>query len=178
MSGQYLFKSERLGFRAWQDADTPLLAAINADPEVMEFFPGLTDYAGTEAFIGRMQKQLVEKGFCYFAVDTLEDGAFIGFIGLSVQTFEASFTPCVDIGWRLGKKDWGNGYAAEGAKACLIYAFNALQIAKVYAVAPVVNLKSVQVMKKIGMKRVAIFTHPLLAGDERLRECVVYEIEA
>src|SRR5580698_8035695 len=98
---EYLFKSERLGFRNWQKADLPLLAEINADPEVMKFFPGIHNLAQTGSFIERMQKHLVDKGYCYYAVDKLVDGSFIGFIGLSQQTFEADFTPCIDIGWRL-----------------------------------------------------------------------------
>ena len=97
-------------------------------------------------------------------------GHFIGFIGLSEQTFEASFTPCVDIGWRLSKKEWNKGYATEGAKKCLDYAFNHLNIEKVNAMKrPKINLKSVQVMKKAGMQKISDFVHPLLIHDERLK---------
>jgi len=176
MIRKYLFKSERLGFRNWLTDDLPLLAEINADPDVMEFFPTVQNLAQAEGFMIRMQKQLADKGRCYFAVEKLEDGAFIGFIGLSEQTFEASFTPCVDIGWRLAKKEWNKGYATEGAKKCLDYAFNHLNIEKVNGIAPKVNLRSIQVMEKIGMKKVADFIHPLLNNDERLKECVLYEI--
>lgn len=173
----YIFKSERLGFRNWFSADIEQLSEINADPTVMEFFPGLPTKAQTIEFIERMQKQFVEKGFCYFAVDKLEDGEFIGFIGVSEQTFESDFTPCMDIGWRLSAKEWNKGFATEGAKKCLDYAFNQLKLEKVISICPKINLPSENVMKKIGMKKVKEFDHPKLLNDDRLRECVLYEIK-
>jgi len=176
MIREYLFKSERLGFRNWLGSDIAIMAEINADPDVMKFFPGTQSLEQTEAFIERMQLQMSKKGYCYFAVDKLMDGEFIGFVGLSEQTFEASFTPCIDIGWRLSKMEWNKGYATEGAKRCLDYAFNQLEIQKVNAMAPKINLRSIQVMEKIGMKKPTGFVHPLLVDDERLKECVLYEI--
>ncbi len=175
MSGTYLFTSARLGFRNWQQGDIAQMAAINADPDVMDFFPGVKTYEETEAFVKRMQQQLADKGYCYFAVDTLANKQFVGFIGLSEPTFESSFTPCTDIGWRLSKEAWNKGYATEGAKRCLEYAFDELNIPKIIAVAPKVNLRSEQVMKKIGMNKVTEFVHPLLIDDERLSDCVLYE---
>ncbi len=97
----YLFTSERLGFRAWQAADIDAMQEINSDARVMEFFPALQTKEQTAAFIDRMNLQLAEKGFCYFAVEVLATKAFIGFTGLSEQHYPADFTPCVDIGWRL-----------------------------------------------------------------------------
>lgn len=152
------------------------MVAINADPEVMEFFPALPDEAETLAFIERMQKHFEKKGFCYFAVDKLMNHEFIGFIGLCEKTFEADFTPCVDIGWRLARREWGRGYATEGARRCLEHAFGQLGLAKVVAIAPVPNMRSEQVMKKAGMKKTGTFKHPLLAGDKRLETCVLYEM--
>ena len=172
----YLFKSERLGFRNWSVADIVPMAEINADADVMEFFPGVQNMQQTEAFAKRMQKQMAEKGYCYFAADKLETSEFIGFIGLSEQTFEADFTPCIDIGWRLRKREWGKGLATEGARRCLSYAFNELDIGKINSMAPEINLWSVHVMEKIGMKKVTDFLHPLLVDDERLSLCVLYEI--
>jgi RimJ/RimL family protein N-acetyltransferase len=175
MSKKYLFMSERLGFRNWLDTDVELMARINADTEVMAFFPGTHTLEQTRAFIERMKKQMADKGYCYYAVDELEAGEFVGFIGLSDQTFEASFTPCVDIGWRLSKNKWNRGYATEGAFSCFAYAFSVLDLACVNAMAPNINLRSVRVMKKTGMKKVSDFIHPLLNDDERLKNCVLYE---
>jgi RimJ/RimL family protein N-acetyltransferase len=174
-SPEYLFTSERLGFRNWKPEDIDAMAAINADPEVMEFFLALRSHEETATFIAKMQTQFVEKGFCYFAVDTLENKEFIGFTGLSIPDFEADFTPCVDIGWRLKRSVWGKGFATEGAGRCLDYGFTQLGLTHVYAIAPCVNVRSEHVMKKTGMQKVKQFLHPLLEGDERLQECVLYE---
>jgi RimJ/RimL family protein N-acetyltransferase len=173
---RYLFKSDRLGFRDWLPCDIKVISEINSDPDVMEFFPNLQSMQETFEFIEKMQKQLVAEGFCYFAVDRLDTGEFIGFIGILKQSFAADFTPCIDVGWRLKRKEWNKGFATEGAKRCIEFAFQQLQIEKVNAIAPVVNVRSERVMKKIGMKKVKTFKHPKLAGNERLQECVLYEI--
>lgn len=171
---EYLFTSKRLGFRNWHDADVAVMAMINADPEVMQYFPSIKTYAETADFVKRMQKEYTDKGYCYFAVETLADKKLIGFVGISEQTFESDFTPFTDIGWRLAKSAWGNGYATEGAKQCLEYAFDVLNIYEVNAIAPVVNLPSISVMKKIGMKEIIDFEHPLLIDNIRLKKCLLY----
>jgi RimJ/RimL family protein N-acetyltransferase len=176
MHFSYLFTSERLGFRNWQETDLMAMAAINADRAAMEFFPDVKTEQETADFILRMQRQYADKGYCYFAVDILETGQFIGFIGLSEQLFEAPFTPCIDIGWRLSRASWRHGYATEGANRCLQYAFVEIGISNVKSMAPVINVRSVQVMNKAGMQKVGNFVHPLLADDERLRDCVLYEL--
>lgn len=178
MSPSYIFTSQRLGFRTWLPEDIPDLAAINADPAVMEFFPSTQSLQQTENFINRMIKQYEEKHFCYFAVERLDTKEFIGFTGLMEPTYEADFTPCVDIGWRLAQKHWGNGFATEAAKRCLEYAFAVLELDYVVATCPQVNTPSEAVMKKIGMQKIRSFQHPLLTDNERLRECLLYRINA
>ena len=153
------------------------MIAINADPKVMEFFPGIPTVDQTITFIHKMQKQFEKNGFCYFAVDKLDDGEFIGFIGLAEQTFEAEFTPCIDIGWRIKQQYWGKGYAREGAKKCFDFAFNDLKIKTIKSIAPEINLKSVHMMQKIGMRKVSTFNHPLLKDHEHLKTCVLYELK-
>jgi RimJ/RimL family protein N-acetyltransferase len=172
----YLFKSERLGFRNWLPEDTSKLALMNASKEVMEFFPSTKSLAETRIFIDRMTIQLAAKGYCYFAVDTLEDEQFIGFIGLSEQTFTADFTPCIDIGWRLDKVAWGKGYATEGARRCLKFAFEVLKLGELYSMAPSININSLKVMEKIGMTKIKTFEHPMLLDILRLKECLLYKI--
>lgn len=173
---KYIFTTNRLGFRNWKEKDLQALIEINNDPEVMEFFPGKPSETDSLHFMKRMQALYHHKGFCYFAVEQLETHEFIGFIGLSEQDFEADFTPCIDIGWRLKKSEWHKGYATEGAKACLAFAFEQLNIDKVMAIAPLLNIRSESVMKKIGMQKVKTFQHPKLQEHPALRECVLYEI--
>lgn len=171
----YLFTSERLGFRAWEASDIDAMQEINSDARVMEFFPALQTREQTAAFIDRMNLQLTERGFCYFAVEVLATKEFIGFTGLSEQHYPAEFTPCVDIGWRLKSSVWNQGFATEGAKRCLVYAFDHLNLKEVYAIAPKVNLKSERIMQKIGLQKQYEFEHPLLLNEERLKTCVLYK---
>ncbi len=173
----YLFKSERLGFRNWTAHDKIKMGRINADPKVMEYFPTSISQKQTDAFIDRMKTQFSENGYCYFAVEKLKTKEFIGFIGIAKQTFESDFTPCVDIGWRLAKTEWGKGFATEGAKKCLEYAFDKIGLQNIKSICPKVNEKSEKVMKKIGMKKIKNFNHPLLSKCTDLEECVLYEIE-
>ena len=174
----YLFSSERLGFRNWKESDIPDMAQINADPEVMEYFPSFQTLEQTEKFVARMQNEFDESGYCYFAVDLLSTKEFIGFIGVSYQTFKSIFTPCIDIGWRLSRKHWGKGLATEGARRCLEFAFVDLKLDNIKSIAPLINVKSEQVMKNIGMEKIQSFKHPLLSEHIRLEECNLYEIKA
>jgi RimJ/RimL family protein N-acetyltransferase len=175
-STKYLFQSARLGFRNWQAEDVPVMADFNADPEVMEFFPAPATLEQTAYFVVRMQQLFAERGHCFFPAFRLADDQLIGFIGLGYQDFAASFTPCADIGWRLGKAYWGQGYATEGAKRCLEYAFDELGLTNVKSIASVVNVKSIRVMEKIGMQKQLYFQHPKLVDYPRIVDCVCYEI--
>ena len=172
----YLFTSERLGFRNWQDSDLDMFSAMNADADVMEFFPETLTHESSQNLMQRLSQHFEEKTYTYFAVDTLDEGVCIGFIGLVYQTYEAPFTPCVDIGWRLTKQYWGKGYATEGAKRCLEYAFETLNLAQIYAIATVINLPSIRVMEKIGMEKAGTFIHSELVDNKRLQDCVYYVI--
>jgi RimJ/RimL family protein N-acetyltransferase len=150
---------------------------INSDEKVMEYFPTIPTTEQTTEFVKRMRKQFENKGYCYFAVDKLEDGEFIGFIGLSEQTYEANFTPCIDIGWRIRRCEWNRGFASEGAKRCLDYAMNELKLENVYSIAPKINTKSEHIMTKIGLKKQYEFEHSLLTNNDRLKTCVLYKTE-
>jgi len=176
MSTPYLFTSERLGFRNWVADNIPAMAALNADPDVMEFFPSTQTMEQTVSFVERMQKLFAERGYCYFPAFRLRDDQFIGFIGIGYQEFEASFTPWTDNGWRLAKAYWGMGYATEGAKRCLHYAFEDLGLQNIKSIASVVNVKSTKVMEKIGMQQELFFQHPKLVDYPQIVDCVCYGV--
>ncbi|MBV1887734.1 MAG: GNAT family N-acetyltransferase [Urechidicola sp.] len=171
----YTFTSSRLGFRNWEFEDIEKMHLINIDKDVMEFFPSIPTYNETEAFVLRMQQSYAKNGYCYLAVDILETKEFIGFIGLSHQTFEADFTPCIDIGWRLKKSAWGKGFATEGAKRCLEFRVDTFNLKSICSIAPVLNLKSQQVMEKIGMHKIKTFLHPEIENGHPLQKCVLYK---
>jgi len=172
----YLFCSARLGFRGWLETDMPKMAAINADPEVMAYFPAVQSLEQTAQFIARMQHMQREAGFCYFALERLDTGQLIGFTGLAKQQYPADFTPCVDIGWRLARSAWGNGFATEAARRCLDFAWQHTVLDEVLSIAPKINEASIAVMQKSGMQFRNEFIHPLLLNDRRLRNCVLYRI--
>lgn len=172
---EYSIKTERLGLRNWKASDEEPFSKMCADPEVMKHFPKALTKEETIAFIRRLQAHYEKYGYCYFAVDVLESGEFIGFIGLANQTWESVFTPCVDIGWRLKRSAWGKGYATEGAKACLKAAKDKFGIDEILAFATDTNIGSQKVMQRIGMKEIGTVQHPHIHGDPRFKHCVVYK---
>jgi RimJ/RimL family protein N-acetyltransferase len=153
------------------------MSAINSDKEVMRFFPKNPNKKETIDFINRMKKQFREKQYCYFAVDLLTNNEFIGFIGISDQILDTKFSPFTDIGWRLDKQHWNKGYATEGALCCLTYAKTKLNLKSIHAIVTVKNKNSIHVMKKIGMKKLMNFDHPLLVNYPEIKECVLFQID-
>lgn len=174
---KYLFTSPRLGFRPWFLDDLEEFAAMNADPVVMKHFPKPLNKEESVEFLNRLVKHYSTHGYCYFAVEIKERGEFIGFIGLAYQTFDSHFTPATDIGWRLKKSAWGRGYATEGAKRCLKYAFEDLQLERVISTCTLHNHASEKVMQKIGLTGMGEFDHPRLQEYPKLQRCVLYQIK-
>ena len=97
-------------------------------------------------------------------------------IGLAYQKYETDFTPAIDIGWRLKRDAWGKGYATEGAKKCLEYGFDKLDIERIISVCTVANTKSMNVMNKIGMTKMGEFKHPELLSHPTYEKHFWYEI--
>src|SRR3954453_22258624 len=131
MSTAPRLSTARLLLRPWRDEDLAPFAAMNSDPRVMEFFPKPLDRAESEAMAERIRGHFARHGFGLWAVEVPGVSAFIGFVGLSVPTFEAHFTPCVEIGWRLAAEHWGRGYATEAAGAVLEFGFRRLGLAEI-----------------------------------------------
>jgi RimJ/RimL family protein N-acetyltransferase len=174
----YIFTSCRLGFREWSTTDLDAMAEICADKEVMEHFPSTLSKDQTAEFITKRQQIFAENGFCYYAVEIIETKELIGFIGIEKQEYNARIEePFIDIGWRLKKSTWNKGYATEGAKRCLEYAFETLKIPTIYSIATEGNVKSMYMMEKIGMRRLHNFEHPLLSDFPDFQTCIAYEIE-
>lgn len=151
---------------------------MNANPRVMEFFPGPLTTEASDALFDRIQAHFDRHGFGPFAVEFIETGAFVGFIGLFVPEFDAHFTPAVEIGWRLAFDCWGKGLATEGAHAALDYGFNTLGLERIVSFTVPANLRSRRVMEKLGMTHDPRddFDHPKLAEGHALRRHVLYRI--
>ena len=173
----YLFKSDRLGFRAWKTEDVDPFVDMGEDSEVMQFFPKTISRNESIDLINRIKLKFAEVGYSLFAVDELDSCSFIGFIGFSSPTYDLGFGPLVEIGWRLSKDFWNKGYATEGATACLNYGFETLGLKEIYSLTSKVNIRSERVMQKIGMKKVDEFEHPKVEEGHKLRPHVLYKIE-
>ena len=167
-------ETPRLRLRSWGEADLKPFIRLNADERVMRYFPKTLTAEETEAFYRAIQDEFKEYGFGLYAVEVKENNEFIGITGLHRAVFEADFTPCVEIGWRLKQEAWGKGYATEAASACLEYGFNELGFREVYSFTAVVNTPSQRVMQKIGMRYVKNFQHPKIEAGSPLHEHVLY----
>lgn len=177
MTQPYEFESERLGFRRWKDEDKPAFAKMNCNKEVMRYFPKALTRDESDSFINKINKQFIEYGYGLWAVEIKSSKTFIGFIGFYTAAFEAYFTPCIEIGWRLDNEFWNRGYATEGAKACLEYGFNQLGMQEIYSFTAQINKPSINVMKKIGMVQVDSFEHPRIETNHPLRPHVLFKID-
>jgi ribosomal-protein-alanine N-acetyltransferase len=173
----YLFISERLGFRNWRESDKVPFSRMNQDAEVMKFFPNLLPQEDSFSMVDRMADHFNQNGYTFFAVETIANKELIGFIGLVNTKMDTFFTPCVEIGWRLKKSAWGKGYATEGANRCLEFAFNELKLDEIYSFTPKTNLPSENVMIKIGMTKEGEFDHPKVDTSHPLNLHVLYKIE-
>ena len=170
--------TDRLLLRQWRDSDREPFAALNADPAVMEHFPALQTREQSDDLIDRNIPELDGRGWGLWAMEVKDSGEFIGFTGLNVPTFEAPFLPGVEIGWRLAKGAWGNGYATEAARAALAYAFGPAGLDEIVSFTATTNLPSQRVMQRIGMvhDEAGDFDHPRVEDGHRLQRHVLYRI--
>ena len=177
MEKDYDIKTSRLGLRNWVEEDKIPFAKLNSNPTVMRFFPSILSKEKSDDLVDRLMLEYDNEGFTFYAADELSTGNFMGFIGLAKTKIETSFTPCVEIGWRLDEEFWGKGYATEGALASLDHGFDMLGIEEIYSYTPTVNTPSERVMRKIGMMKIGEFDHPLIERGHRLERHVIYNIK-
>jgi ribosomal-protein-alanine N-acetyltransferase len=151
---------------------------MNADPRVMEFFPHTYDAAESVEGLARIRAHFAAHGFGLWAVEVKGGPPFVGMIGLAVPSFQAPFTPCVEVGWRLLPAHWGRGYATEGARGALAFGFGTLGLHEIVSFTTAKNLRSRQVMERLGMSYTPDddFLHPSLPEGHLLRPHVLYRI--
>lgn len=176
MERKILIETDRLLLRQWLPEDERLYIALNLDKEVMEYFPSTICAEESIGHIRKIHAMIDEKGYGLFALERKDNGTFIGFTGLSHPDFDAWFTPCVEIGWRLAKEHWGKGFATEAAKACLRFGFENLSLKEIYSFTAVSNKRSETVMQKAGMEKTGDFAHPGLTKEHPLQKHVLYRI--
>jgi RimJ/RimL family protein N-acetyltransferase len=146
-----ILETDRLVLRTWRLSDVDAMAAIDQDPKVCQYLPAIGTRAATATGVQRIIHHYKEHGFCLYAVELKENSELIGFLGLSIPSFQAHFTPAVEVGWRLASQHWNKGYATEGAKAVLKYGFLTLNLDEIVSFTVVNNQASRRIMEKIGL---------------------------
>jgi ribosomal-protein-alanine N-acetyltransferase len=178
MTSPVILETKRLVLRRWKASDREPFAAINSDPQVMEFMPTLLSREESDRLVDRIEVHFQHRGFGLCAVELRDIKSFIGFIGLSIPAFRSRFTPCIEIGWRLAAKFWGQGLATEGASAIVRYGFEVLGLKEIVSFTVPANLRSLRVMEKLGMTHNPgdDFDHPGLPPGHRLRRHLLYRL--
>jgi len=169
---------EQVTLRQWRDSDLEPYAAMNADAEVMRYFPSPLTHDQSEASLVRQRTLIEQRGWGLWAVDV--DGAFAGFTGLAIPGFEAPFMPCVEVGWRLRCEYWGRGIAYRGALQALDYGFTVLKLPEIVSFTAAVNGPSRRLMERLGFVRDIAndFDHPSIPQGHELRRHVFYRKRA
>ena len=168
--------TKRLLLRRWCDSDRAPFAAINADPEVMRYFPAVLDRAESDQLIDRIEDRFDQQGFGLWALEIRESGEFIGFTGLNSMPDGVPGSGDQEVGWRLDQRTWHKGYATEAARAALDVGLNRLGLPVIWSMTAVINLPSQAVMRRLGMVRHGLFDHPRIVMGHALRPHVVYGI--
>jgi RimJ/RimL family protein N-acetyltransferase len=175
-----ILETERLILRNWRAADREPFAQMNADPLVMEFMPATLSGPESDLFADKIERHIETHGFGLFATELRASHSFIGFIGLAIPSFQARFTPCVEVGWRLSAIHWRKGLATEGACEVIRFAFGVLRLDDVVSFTVPANVRSWRVMEKLGMTHDPAddFDHPKLPEGHPLRRHVLYRLRA
>ena len=171
-----LFTS-RLQLRRWRGSDRGPFARMNADPEVMRFFPARRTRAESDALIDRIERGFDERGFGLWAVERLDTGEFIGFTGLNPMPAGTPGEGDFEVGWRLSRRAWGHGFATEAARASIQVGLAAVGLPRLWSLTAVTNLPSQSVMRRAGLREHSRYDHPGLADDDPLRRHVAYWAE-
>jgi RimJ/RimL family protein N-acetyltransferase len=167
----------RLLLRPWQDSDRAPFAALNADPEVMRYFPALQTREASDRSIDTWNAEHAERGWSNWAVALKASGEFIGFIGLSVPKRALPFMPCVEIGYRLARRHWGHGYATEGGREALRFGFETLRLDEIVSFTAKLNRPSQAVMQRLGLSDAGEdFDHPALPPGHALQRHCLYRL--
>ena len=167
----------RLRLRQWRESDREPFASLNADPAVMELFLSPLSRESSDASIDAWQSQLASRGWSNWALELKASGEFLGFTGLSIPRRVLPFSPCVEVGWRLARKHWGQGYATEAACAALEVGFVRLDLPEIVSFTMAGNVRSRAVMERIGMRDARQdFEYPGFPEGHPLRRHCLYRI--
>lgn len=172
----------RLRLREWTEADRAPFAALNADPRVMAHFPFTLTRAQSDAYLDEIRARMARRGWGLWAAELIATDAsaapFVGLVGLNIPGFALPFGPCVEIGWRLAHRWWGQGLASEAARIALRVGFEQIGLDEIVSFTTLGNWRSRAVMDRLGMQEspAEAFDHPLLPADSPLRPHCLYRL--
>ena len=149
MKSKPVITTERLTLHEMEQSDFPALCTMLQDPEVMYAWERCFPDEEVRAWIDRNGKRYQEHGCGYWLAVSRDSGEVVGQIGLIPEEIEGHSHS--GVGWLLARKHWHNGYAAEGAKACLDHAFSDRKTGRVIADIRPMNTNSIRVAERIGM---------------------------
>jgi ribosomal-protein-alanine N-acetyltransferase len=175
-----VLRTRRLVLRPWTAADREPFAAMNADREVRRFFPSLQTRAESDASADFLSAQFERTAYGPWAVEIPGTVPFAGFVGFWETNLDAPPRGRVEIGWRLARACWGNGYATEAARAALDFGFREGGLAEIVAFVVPENRASRRVMEKIGLREVpnGSFEHPRVSEGHPLRLHLTYSLDS
>jgi RimJ/RimL family protein N-acetyltransferase len=176
--GELRIETDRLVLREWREEDAIQLLPIGQDERVRQFLGPKMDAVGTRLLIeGQMLNQSLF-GHCFWAMERRSDGELIGDCGLNPAPAGTPVEGCIEIGWQLVHRAWGQGYAREAAEATLNWAWCNLLRDEIVSFTVPMNQRSRGLMERLGMIRRPDldFDHPSLAVDDPLRRHIVYSI--
>ncbi len=176
MSDFQEIRTERLLMRRWLDSDRGPFADLNANPEVMRYFPAPQSRAESDRAIDRFEQRFEAQGYGLWALEVLATGEFIGFTGLNPMPDGVPGTGDLEVGWRLARHAWHHGYATEAARVALDVGLIHLGLPVIWSMTAVLTRPSQAVMQRLGMVRYATFEHPTVDVGHPLRPHVVYRI--
>jgi ribosomal-protein-alanine N-acetyltransferase len=170
--------TQRLILRSWRDSDRQPFAEMSEDADVMEHLRPLATQDACNAWIDFQINHQSSHGFCLWALESRASGLFMGAVGLLHVSFVAHFTPAVEVGWRLARPFWGQGFAAEAARAALQFGFEEIRLTEVVAHASVRNTRSRRLMAKLGMSHDCAedFDRPGAPESDSLRRQALYRL--
>jgi RimJ/RimL family protein N-acetyltransferase len=168
--------TDRLILRRWKDEDRAPFAELNADPETLVFFPATLTRAESDAFVDRIEARFEREGHGLWALEVRQTGEFIGFTGLAPLPEDVRGGGGMEIGWRLARPAWHQGYATEAARAARDVAFDGAGLAELWSMTAVLNTPSQAVMRRLGLTEVARFEHPRVPAGSPVKPHVTYHL--
>jgi RimJ/RimL family protein N-acetyltransferase len=170
-------RTDRLVMRRWRESDREPYAALNADPEVMRYFPATLSRVASDVSVDRMEDLFDRQGFGLWALEVAATAEFIGFTGLNPMPDGVPGAGGMEVGWRLARHAWHHGYATEAATAAVDVAFNGVGLDQIWSMTAVLNRPSQAVMLRLGMTACELFDHPALPPGHHLRRHIAYRLQ-